>query len=178
MAVVNISYVTLGPVHNVTLLKNEIDSRYKCPQLLIEFRGKTKMIKTVFTNIEKVAKSILVDPHILLKYIALECGSNVNEAEYYISGKHDCEELSNIFQKFMMEYILCYKCGLPELVHSIKSKLVCYKCMACGDKRQLVLKNEKFEKYALKVLQDKIKKPEQPSIDQEYEDLKSQFDLL
>ena len=186
----SIEYVTTTTPKEFSILENELTSRYKCPQLQIETHGKNKMIKTLFLNIDKVAKSLHIESCFILKFVGFELGCKVHEKEKYISGKYSPAELNHVINQFIKQVILCPKCKLPELKHYGTSSNVFGTCVACGWDDELIVKNSKMTKFMAKYLHSQRKKldfskhidveeeNENSDIDPEFDDLVNQFNFI
>lgn len=141
----------------ITLVPNDLGSRYKCRQLQSQNVGKNKMMKTVLVNILDVAKEMqLPHPSYLVHFLGYEL--NVTPHFYekqparqqaVLSGEHFPEALSPLVQKFIDTFLLCQNCGLPELLHAVKGKKITARCRGCGSSQEIVPDNEKFQRYVI-----------------------------
>jgi len=153
----NIPYViplSSAKPKTVTLVPADPTSRYKTRQLQVQVVGKSKMIKTVFTNILDVAKDMQVPPSYVGVFMGYEIGAQAKfdakkpeRQQAFLSGEHDPKDLSTILKQFVTEVILCPTCNLPEILIHVEKKQVMGKCRACGDDSVLNITNEKFKRY-------------------------------
>lgn len=140
----------------VSLLEQEVDSRYKTRQLQIQIISNN----THFLNIGDVAKDMKTQPQFIIYYISLALSTrNVIKTDkgrisYSINGKFSCEELTVIMSQFINEVILCPICGLPELEYVMSddtSKFIIM-CRACSYTSNINYKNEKYVKLIIGLL--------------------------
>lgn len=140
----------------ITLVPADPGSRYKTKQLQVQTVGKSKMIKSVFTNILEVAKSMQVPPSYIVHFMGYEIGAQAKfdakkpeRQQAFLSGEHDTKDLSRICVQFIQEVLLCPVCGLPELLIYVEDKKVMGNCRACGGHSVLPITNEKFKRHIL-----------------------------
>mmetsp|Transcript_19813 Transcript_19813/g.27670 ORF Transcript_19813/g.27670 Transcript_19813/m.27670 type:complete len:406 (+) Transcript_19813:242-1459(+) len=140
----------------ITLVPADPGSRYKTKQLQVQTVGKSKMIKSVFTNILEVAKSMQVPPSYIVHFMGYEIGAQAKfdakkpeRQQAFLSGEHDTKDLSRICVQFIQEVLLCPVCGLPELLIYVEDKKVMGNCRACGSQSPLPITNEKFKRHIL-----------------------------
>jgi len=117
---------------------NDVNYRYKMPPLTTKVEGRGNGIKTVLMNIVDVAKSLHTEPSYATKFFGMEVGAvsqfDTKRNVGIVNGVHQTKELQKMLRKFVREFILCQKCGLPELqfkVHQKKNVLL-QKCASCG----------------------------------------------
>lgn len=120
--------------------------RYKMPQLVatVPNAHASKMVKTSLVNIDDVSKWLQRPPTYLPNYIGYTVSA---KAEYnkkavagencYISGNYKSEQLNELVEKFIKEWVLCPKCNNPELNMKVKNKKggqgsIKFDCSACG----------------------------------------------
>lgn len=140
----------------ITLVPSDPGSRYKTKQLQVQTVGKSKMIKSVFTNILEVAKSMQVPPSYIVHFMGYEIGAQAKfdakkpeRQQAFLSGEHDTKDLSRICVQFIQEVLLCPVCGLPELLIYVEDKKVMGNCRACGAQSHMPITNEKFKRHIL-----------------------------
>jgi len=138
----------------VTLVPIDIGSRYKTKQLQVQIVGKSKMIRTVFTNINEVAKCMQIPPSYIVHFMGYETGTQAKfdskkpeGQQASISGEHSLKDLSGICCQFIEQVLLCPVCGLPELSIYVKGKSAMGNCRACGNQSELPVINDKFMKF-------------------------------
>lgn len=129
--------------------------RYKMRELYIQVVGKGKMIKTVLLNVDDVAKDLKVPPAYMTAYLGYALNAQTkydakkpDRERASISGDIDAEKMSQRIVDFMKEFVLCPKCKLPEITHSVdkKSGDVLATCRSCGEHSTLHLKDN-FQRY-------------------------------
>jgi len=144
--------ISIDPKH-----RNDPFIRYKMPQLNIQIIGNNKMIRTVFLNVDKVAKSLNVPPAYIPNFLAKTIGSqakyNPKEDPHrraFISGSHSIIELETALLGFIENFILCDQCRYPELIYSPVKKNCRVRCQSCGWKTNFkrMNLNDKFIRWA------------------------------
>jgi len=132
--------------------------RYKMRQLFVQVVGKGKMIKTVLLNVDDVAKDLKVHPSHLTAFLGYENGAqwkfdakNSVRERASISGDLDEKDLSSMMKKFIVEFVLCPRCKLPEVTLFVeeKVKVMSITCRGCGEKTILKTLKSKFSSYIL-----------------------------
>ena len=140
----------------LSLVPNEITSRYKTPQLQAQQQGKNKMIRTVFTNIKDVSKAMQVPPEYIVQWIGYEQGvkpsfdaKKPERDQAHISGETDTKEISRAIHNFILHVLLCPKCGLPEVLLEPEGKQIMGSCRACGGRNTMNIPHEKFVRFVI-----------------------------
>ena len=144
-------YVTEKKATKVSLDPSQYESRYRTRQLEVHISGKNKMVKTVFSNLDDVAKDMQVSPEYLIKFIGYSLSAKVHKNT--ISGKYSLEVLSKIVRTFITTIICCSVCGKPEIELKELNKI----CRSCGS-TTIIVSSDKFMKY-VKSQTKKITKP-------------------
>lgn len=130
--------------------------RYKMRQLFVQVIGKGKMIRTVFLNVDDVAKDLKTEPAYLGAYFGYELGSSSkydakkSERERAsISGEYDTQQLSQLMKKFVREIVQCPNCHLPEITLSLDKKTsdITCRCSSCSHTGVMKVDNSKFLKF-------------------------------
>lgn len=117
--------------------------RYKMPKLVTKIEGRGNGIKTVIVNMVDIAKALHVPPSYPTKFFGFELGAqskfNEKDERAIVNGSHNAGDLAITLQKFIQRYILCSRCGLPEITHKIRAKRRCIEidCAACGNNGNL-----------------------------------------
>lgn len=150
-------YVTGSKPLTISLQPSDLTSRYKCVQLQITHTGKNKMLKTVFSNVETVAKLMKVQADQIVKFIGYElntqCKIEKEIDQSYVSGHYDVSRLSDIMEKFINLFVLCRTCALPEVIYKFSNTkgTIHTNCQACGTINDITNNfNDKFVKYVTK----------------------------
>jgi translation initiation factor 2 beta subunit (eIF-2beta)/eIF-5 len=115
--------------------------RYKMPVLEIKYSNKKF---TLLENIGDIAKHLHIKEDIIIKYISIE--NNTNNKNNKLNGIFQQNDLQKIIYTFIEKFVLCDKCGLPELKHKAYDKHILNKCLSCGEK-YLTNDNHKVKKY-------------------------------
>jgi len=107
--------------------------RYKMNRVNISNKGNGNGQFTIINNLEEISKTINTPYEILYKYIANDLGSSFNEKKKSLTGTHTQETIQNSIFKYINDFVICTKCGIPEINYTIKDKNnVESKCSACG----------------------------------------------
>lgn len=113
--------------------------RYRMPAIYGKIEGKSG--KTVIPNISDVARSLHRSPEEVTKFFGYALSTQAKYSEEtertVVNGKPTDRELQEIIHKYIENFVLCPKCGLPETSYKIKSGCVYHKCAACGHKQRV-----------------------------------------
>jgi translation initiation factor 2 beta subunit (eIF-2beta)/eIF-5 len=148
-----VGFGTRSP-QRVSLVPLDPTSRYQAKQLIIEYFGKNKMLKTVLRNAVDVCKDMHCDQAHFVMFLAYELNCTpMLELQGQpgcsaLAGNHSTETLSIVVQHFIESFLLCPVCGLPELDHGASKTHVKGKCRSCGSLSNLIL-GDKFTRYVL-----------------------------
>ena len=117
-------------------IRNTIDpfDRYQMPSLETRHKHQGQYNHTYITNINKIARAILVNPAVITKYFSstLNTQCKLCGGELTLKGNFSIDVLKTTLGKFIKEYILCDRCDLPELTYTPQKKHLKIKCQACG----------------------------------------------
>lgn len=124
--------------------------RYKMRQLLVQVVGKGKMIKTMFVNIDDVARDLKVPPSYLIAFFGYHFSTShkyeptkPTRERAFVTGNRTLNELSATMIKFIRDLVLCPTCGLPE---TKICKGIEINCRSCGQTTIPNL-NDKFKTF-------------------------------
>lgn len=144
--------------------------RYKMPKLGTKIEGRGNGIKTVIVNMVDIAKALHVNPGYPTKFFGIELGAqskfSSKTERAIVNGSHNAPDLAKLLEKFIDNFVLCPRCGLPEIKLSIKSNIK-YDCAACGDNGILptnhrlsgyIVKSKQKDKQDKKSKKGKVKK--------------------
>ena len=94
--------------------------RYKMPQLVL------RHVKdyTLFHNLDAVAKALAVPASNLFCHLVRALCASKGRG-FSVRGKHPCGIVSRALTAFIVSYVICPACGLPELRKE--------RCAACGN---------------------------------------------
>ena len=135
--------------------------RYKMPKLEVRYNEGRK--KTYVTNLIKICVSLNRDFDLVKLYIKKKLSTAVNwkkkQEELEIGGIYKVEDLQDILQNLITDYILCRECNNPETKLRLKSKgdSLSMKCDACGTKSVIKRTDVVFESI-LKLYKQKMGK--------------------
>lgn len=105
--------------------------RYKMPQMKLSQESRLNGVKTNITNLVDVARALRVPESAILKYFCAEVGANA-EGTTIVKGQHLLVDLARHLDKFIMKYVCCKKCKLPEITHEVVKKNLIGICRSCG----------------------------------------------
>lgn len=140
---------------NIPSTVDDPNYRYKMPRLEIKIEGRGNGIKTNITNLYDVSKYLRVMVDYPLKFLGYELGTQTtfklgkNDATTIINGQFTEVDLRKALDIFLAKYILCKKCGYPELRMFVKSEKIYGQCNSCGEKN-LLDNTHRFASYILK----------------------------
>jgi translation initiation factor 5 len=152
------SYITV----NTTAKKINIDARvidpfyrYKMDQLIIRVSGTNRMISTIMTNLDIVAKNLNILPIYIPKYFAYKLSTKSTKDS--IAGKYNVDILSNLMESLIKNFVLCKKCNLPEYNMIITNKQITMRCNSCSYNIKIEHMNlpQKFINFVYKNTQNK-----------------------
>jgi translation initiation factor 2 beta subunit (eIF-2beta)/eIF-5 len=130
--------------------------RYKMPPIKTQVTGRGNGIHTHLINIDDVANAIGHPEDIIMKYIAYELASNLNQKNKSLAGKHDTEVQEKILD-YVNNLVLCPKCNNPETIYEVEGKKkrmkLFSKCASCGFRCEIVAAGT--EKEGIKVIKGK-----------------------
>jgi translation initiation factor 5 len=116
--------------------------RYKMEKVNITNKGFGNGLFTIINNLESIAKSINTPVEILYKYIANDLGSNYNEKKKSMNGSHTHEKIQESIHKYINDFVICNKCGIPEVNYFLENKNIEAKCSACGTLNEIKNNNK------------------------------------
>jgi translation initiation factor 5 len=116
--------------------------RYTMERLQTKIEGNGNGIKTVLTNMDKIAKSLNRPASYPTKYFGCELGAQTHlddkNARYIVNGAHEAGKLSELLDDFIKKFVLCPSCNNPETDLAIdRNDDILRICKACG-KRNMV----------------------------------------
>jgi len=98
-------------------------------QSAIAIRGNANT--TVFTNAPRIAAQIHRPVGVMSRYISrkLACSCRVDSRDLIVlKGDFPASQIDDIVEQYILKYVLCRECGLPE-TESDGDRMV---CSACG----------------------------------------------
>jgi len=117
---------------------NDASYRYQMHPLKTKIEGRGNGIKTVITNVTTVANELHTDPSYITKFFGMECGAvskfDTQRNVGIVKCKREAKEFQEQLTRFINDFILCPRCGLPELKSEIypTSKQLKHSCAPCG----------------------------------------------
>ena len=156
--------------------------RYKMPPIKTQVTGRGNGIHTLLLNISEVANAIGHPEDIIMKYIAYELASNLNQKKKSLSGKHDTEIQEKIMD-YISNLVLCEKCNNPETLYESEGKKkkvkLFIKCSSCGFRSEIISSGSETEgikvikgKNGLKILNNILRYVKENPVDLETKEKK------
>lgn len=139
--------------------------RYKMPSVKVKHEGKGNGVKTIFSNLSKIAESLNRKEDEILQYIASELSVAHMEknGNLTVMGTFSAEVAQCILQKFVESHVLCGECGNPETNLTLQKGDLYKRCDACGGKT-LVSNHKLNKKITTRLsLEKKLKKDKKSS---------------
>lgn len=111
--------------------------RYKMDKIESRIIDRGQYSTTRIHNLGKIADSLKVDIEVLEKHFSYHLAAKVNSSDQFtdINGAFNATDLQTALQVFIDRYVLCERCGIPELHYVVNKKRVCSICQACGHSR-------------------------------------------
>jgi len=111
--------------------------RYKMPspQCVCVCEGRGSGIRTVVANGEEVSAALGVPICVLAKHCGIDLGARAKAVKrsLVISGKHNTADIRKSILRFVVSFVLCRRCRLPELSLRLGRTRLHHRCRACGD---------------------------------------------
>ncbi len=104
--------------------------RFEVPRLESFIQGN----KTIVKNLGSVLKLIKRDEKHVLKFLAKETATSANmeEGRLILNGKFSEQQVNDLFNNYMNNYVLCRECKKPDTHFTEKQGVKMLKCEACG----------------------------------------------
>lgn len=115
---------------------SDLSYRYKMPKLKAKIEGRGNGIRTVIPNMAEVAKALNCAPAFPTKFFGVELGAqskwDKKTERASVNGAHNAPDLQKMMTKFVSMFILCPRCGLPEIKWNVTKTQIKIDCAACG----------------------------------------------
>jgi translation initiation factor 5 len=116
----------------------DFNYRYKITPMILKLLSVKGTQTIILDNFSQFCEELIFDKNILIKIIGkhISCKSGVDKMDrYYLQCTHDSDYIKEIVYTFIRKYLLCTKCGLPEIDWTIKEKTCKFvqKCRACDN---------------------------------------------
>eukprot|EP00467_Chlorarachnion_reptans_P019263 CAMPEP_0114519100 /NCGR_PEP_ID=MMETSP0109-20121206/18813_1 /TAXON_ID=29199 /ORGANISM="Chlorarachnion reptans, Strain CCCM449" /LENGTH=359 /DNA_ID=CAMNT_0001699797 /DNA_START=219 /DNA_END=1298 /DNA_ORIENTATION=- len=111
------------------------------PRVQSKIEGRGNGIKTVIPNMPDIAKALNCPPEFPTKFFGIELGAQskweAKSERAIVNGEHHVPALQPIMTKFIEMFILCPRCGLPEIKWKVTKSAIKIDCAACGHNGQI-----------------------------------------
>ncbi len=109
---------------------NVVQERFTIPEIDSQIQGK----KTLLRNAGLISKEIKRDIQHILKYFVKETGlpATTDNSKIILNGVVNTFKVSQIYKKYISEFLICKQCGKPETRIISEKGIVVMKCDACG----------------------------------------------
>ena len=107
-----------------------VKERFEVPKIDSLIQGK----KTIIRNFGQIIKTINRKEKHLFKFITKETATaaTISEGMLILNGKFSQQQISNLFENYIKEYLLCHECGKPDTHFTYQQGVKIMKCEACG----------------------------------------------
>jgi translation initiation factor 5 len=123
--------------------------RYKMSPVSLKDEGFGNGLRTVFLNLETIAKEINRDPQMLISYLSIALGckfikgkeeaKDKETIKWILYGKHSKDIIQNLVYDFVNLFVLCTHCRNPETIFITEKKETILLCSACSKHTNIVL---------------------------------------
>lgn len=138
--------------------RNDPFYRYKMPCLFSDITNRGNGTFTTIYNINEIALALHHPANILFKFIGYDLATSINHKKNTIKGAHKTEKIKESIDKYIIEFVMCPTCSIPELsltVSGKKKKMKCHHmCSACGEHDSFVKKNKASVKTLQLIIKD------------------------
>jgi len=138
--------------------RNDQFQRYKVPAVISKITRRGNGTFTTINNINDIAERLFHPVDILFKAIGYNLATSINQKNNTIKGAHETSEIQDAIDKYIVAFILCPKCAIPELSLSVtgkKKKMKCeYSCSACGASDVFKVSRKENEKILQLIIKD------------------------
>lgn len=134
---------SFGKLYLTNNMSDTFDMSYRYQVKLIEYLYENKKGTpiTILINLQQFSTSILFNPIVILKIIGknLSCRTEFekNNKRYCLYGHYKPQMINEIIYEFIRNYLLCKKCGKPEIDIKCGKYKINFRCRACGYTRNL-----------------------------------------
>lgn len=132
--------------------------RYKMPALSSHITNRGNGTFTTINNIKEIAEELHHPADIIFKFIGYDLATCVNHKKNTIKGAHKTKVIQESIDKYIIEFVMCPKCSIPELSLSVsgkKKKMKCnYTCSACGANDTFIKNNTASIKTLQLIIKD------------------------
>jgi len=120
----------LERAHNALKNRKTDDERFKIPDIEVLGQGK----KTFLKNAGIIAKTLKREPQHIMKFFIKETGvpADFDGTKIILNGSFNTFKLTQAYQKYITEFILCKQCNKPDTVLISEKGVNVMKCEACG----------------------------------------------
>jgi len=91
-------------------------------------------MKTMISNLDKIAQVLMRDPNHLLRYIVKRLATSGSRADdkVILKGKFKNDQLNSLVEEYMREYVYCPVCNRPDTSLTKEKGIVYLTCSSCG----------------------------------------------
>jgi translation initiation factor 2 subunit 2 len=107
---------------------------------IMKVNGHHEGTKTIITNFSKIVSCLRRHPEHIMKFLNKELASSAELSgdRLILSRKMNSKDINEKIEKYAHRYVLCAKCKKPDTELVEEGNKLYLKCLACGEKRQVV----------------------------------------
>lgn len=109
---------------------SEETSRFEIPLIKGHIQGN----RTILSNFDKIAATLMRDPEHLLKYILKELATpgEIKKKGVIIGRKVSATMVNEKINSYAKEFVICKECGKPDTKLVREDRIMFVRCQACG----------------------------------------------
>lgn len=109
--------------------------RYQMPVLEVHSKNKGQFNETLINGLKGVAKALKVPENCIVRHFGSDLKTQTRQVDggLMVKGAFEYQKVEASLRKFIKKYVICNKCGLPELIYKTNKKALQSKCQACGN---------------------------------------------
>lgn len=151
--------------------------RYKMHKIEIQKIGRGNGCNTMLINLDTIEEDLGHPSEIIFKFIGHNLGVKVDKKKNTVGGHHEYIEIQATIFKYIDIFVICQKCGIPEIIPVIIKKTLVFRCSACGENYKIV-REPKTCNNILKYLETNVWEIKKGTIVEKEETKEDDFDFF